>query len=312
MSDVFLNIKKRIGRVKLQLEQEHYIHFHTPVRNTVLLSSMGRSGSTWIASLMNHAATRREIFEPFLPVRVPEANAFEYTAYVAPANADAALVRAATNILEGRLARQAWLDRDNKHIVSWKRLIKDIRTNLMLGWFRAQFPGMKVVLLIRNPFSVVQSFLELGWGIEPCGQRREIDILLSQSALLQDYPEIATIAKEVDLADKFESLMLQWCILNYVPLQQKKHHDFHITHYENYLQDPASELRKLYAYMEEPLHETVFTSLKKPSRTSYDKKNFSVQNNYFSPEVMRRGTQILKAFGLHEMYDSQGYPIAAQ
>ena len=293
---------------KNELAQKYYIHVPTSTANTILLSSMGRSGSTWISSLINYSNTHREIFEPFLPIRVAEANVFEYTQYLNPHVDDSGYIEAAKNILEGRLKRQTWLDSGNTRLISYKRLIKDIRTNLMLGWFHQKFPTMKIILLVRNPFSVVQSFMDLGWGIEPCGTRREINILLEQKKLLADYPIIEQSLTKIDIEDRFEALMLQWCILNYVPLKQLPGTSIHLTFYEDYMLNPPLEIERLYDFINQKLDSRIFYTLKQPSRTSYAKREFRIDNIRFSPAQIERGHQILDMFGLANLYDPNWHP----
>jgi len=296
-----------LRKLRLSLYTKYFIHFPTSTKNTVLLSSVGSSGSTWIASLLNFSNDYREIFEPFLPIRIPEANAFEYCAYLSPSESDSLRVGAARKILEGRLRRCAWLDDGNRKFISHKRLIKDIRTNLMLGWMSKCFPETKLILLIRNPFTVVQSFMKLGWGVEPCGNRREIDIILQQHDLINDYPEIDAYSNQIDLTNPFEYLMLQWCILNYIPLKQRMGAEFHTTFYENYLLEPEKELRSLYQYVGIKMDKNVLDALDKPSRTAYKRRDFTIALNLPRGHI-DRGLEILNMFGLDNLYDENLLP----
>lgn len=298
----------RLVKTRDEWVKKHFIHLPTSTAHTILLSAMGRSGSTWIASLINFSNTHRDIFEPFLPIRVAESNVFEYTQYLNPQVDDPRYIEAAKNILEGRLKRQTWLDSGNTKLISYKRLIKDIRTNLMLGWFHQKFPAMKIILLIRNPFSVVQSFMDLGWGVEPCGTRREINILLGQKELLRDYPIIEQSLTKIDVEDTFEALMFQWCIMNYVPLKQLPDTSIHLTFYENYMLNPHLEIERVYDFINQKLDPRIFYTLKQPSRTSYAKREFSIDNIRFSSAQIERGHQILDIFGLSDIYDRNLHP----
>ena len=49
------------------------------------------------------------------------------------------------------------MDAGNRRIFYKGLLIKDIFVNLFVYWAVQHFPGVKVVLLIRNPFSVALS-----------------------------------------------------------------------------------------------------------------------------------------------------------
>ena len=51
---------------------------------TIWLVGDGRSGTTWIANLLNADNSYREMFEPFHPQKVPQAKQFEENMYIAP------------------------------------------------------------------------------------------------------------------------------------------------------------------------------------------------------------------------------------
>src|SRR5690606_37857732 len=145
------------------------------------------------------------------------------------------------------------------------------RTNLMLGWMHEIFPDMKIVLLIRHPFSVVQSYLNLGWGIEPCGPRREIDILSGQACLLKDYAEIAINLSKFNRNDSSEVDLLQLCILNYVPLKEEQASSFYIVFYERMLSEPITEIERLFSHLGLPFDTRMLVILKKLSMRSYSR-----------------------------------------
>ena len=109
----------------------------------ILVSGMGRSGTTWLSELLGSNPRIRVLFEPFLPAKVPEAAPFGYLPYIPPNNRETELVKAARNIFCGRVSG-AWVgDQDaseGDHVI----LVKDIRTNLMLAWLAAVVPGIKI------------------------------------------------------------------------------------------------------------------------------------------------------------------------
>ena len=156
---------------------------------TVFVSGMGRSGTTWVASLINHKFDHRVVFEPFRPAIVPAANVFGPFAYVRPTDADPARREAAERILSGRTPRGS-VDRLHRGFIFRRRIIKGVRTNLMLGWLKALRPSMPLVLIIRNPFAVAASWLRLGWGKVADGSTAVLDVILQHRALREDFPGV--------------------------------------------------------------------------------------------------------------------------
>jgi hypothetical protein len=56
------------------------------------------------------------------------------------------------------------VDVENTGFVFRRRIIKEIRSNLMLRWLAGISPCTPVVLLVRHPLAVAASWLQLGWG----------------------------------------------------------------------------------------------------------------------------------------------------
>lgn len=116
-------------------------------------------------------------------------------------------------ILSGGV-RDGWVDRYYKTCLSRKRLVKDIRTHLMLGWIHARFPGMQIIFLLRHPCAVVTSKIKLGWntpGLETT--------FLAQEELVRDFLlPFADATKQARTS--FERHVFAWCVENYVPLMQ--------------------------------------------------------------------------------------------
>lgn len=209
-------------------------------RDTTLVAGSGRSGTTWLSTLINHDNKYRFIFEPFHPAKVAPCEAFLRKQYLRPDDEREMYLDAARKILSGKV-RSRWSDRFNRKLVSRKRLVKDIRANLLLGWLRHNFPEMPMVLLLRHPCAVADSRLRLGW-------RDNLDEAMSQKELVEDHlkpfePDILA-AK-----DPFERSIFLWCIENYVPLRQPGAGDIHVVFYENLLADPEKELASLFAFL---------------------------------------------------------------
>jgi len=235
----------------------------------IILAGMGRSGTTWIANIINHRKDYRLLFEPFYPAKVPEARSFRYIQYLPPDFRDDPLVANAKKITAGKV-RSSWVDSENAGIGYKKRLLKDIRCNLMLEWLRQVADAPPTVLIVRHPLQVIASWLKLGWGTAPGTQTSDFEVIISQAALLQDYPRIQQVLSTLDKSSSFERILFQWCVFYFVPLQQLNVNKSHLLFYENLVLRPKPSITRLFDYLEMPLDwEKVQPQLQQSSHTNF-------------------------------------------
>ena len=282
----------------------------------MILAGMGRSGTTWAARLINYDQSYRILFEPFCPWVTREARRFEYMQYINPRCHNPILVNQAKKILSGR-PRNYWVDGENEKIIYRRRIIKDIRANLMLGWLKKIMPQMPIVLMIRHPLAVTASWLHLGWGKELRGKRSEFSILTSQKALLNDFPLISEVIEIIDQKSLFEQILFQWCVFYYVPFRTLMKHDSFLLFYENLILEPEHELKRLFQYLRQPYNwQAIHKISRKSSSTNYLKRDFNKDRTQllsgwkarFSEAQIQRARTILAMFELEHVYDVNGYP----
>ena len=270
--------------------------------DAVFLAGSGRSGTTWLSEVINYKGGYRYVFEPFNPVKVGAFSHFRSKQYLRSDDRGEEFLEPARLVLTGRL-RDPWTDRFHGRFVARRRLIKDIRANLLLGWMRANFPGMPIILLLRHPCAVVASRLALGW-------RDNLSETMEQEALVEDF----LLPMEADIRaarDDFERHLFLWCIDNYVPLKQLGPGEIHLCFYENLLVNPEAELRSLFASLGEDLDDRVFGKLGRPSPLSRkDTTAPSVDGwrNLTSQRRLGRTIEILNLFGLDRLYGEGAMP----
>ena len=117
----------------------------------------------------------------------------------------------------------------------------------MLKWLHRRFPEMPILLLLRHPCAVANSWCRLNWGIEG-GERDDLQILLSQDALVVDYLSPFLLLAE-SVSDDFERNVLIWCILNYVPLRQLSRDEVHLVFYEELCLNPQKEAGRMFDFL---------------------------------------------------------------
>ncbi len=95
----------------------------------VFLFGDGRSGTTWVSSLINYDSYFREIFEPFHPEFIPEVNFLSLHTYVRPNDINLNLKHVSDFVFKGRLWNPR-IDQDNIPAIYQGLFVKDIFSNL--------------------------------------------------------------------------------------------------------------------------------------------------------------------------------------
>jgi hypothetical protein len=264
--------------------------------DSVFLAGSGRSGTTWLSEIITHGGGYRYVFEPFNPARVRAFEHFRTKQYLRPDDGREEFLEPARLALTGAL-RSPWTDRFDGVFVARRRLVKDIRANLLLGWMRANFPGMPIVLLLRHPCAVVASRLALGW-------KDNLDETMEQEELVEDF--LLPVESEIRAArDDFERHLFLWCIDNLVPLRQFARGEIHLAFYENLLKNPEDELQSLFGFLGEDIDEQVYDGLGRPSPLS--RKDAPVPSvdgwcRHVDASRVERAGEILALFGLDGIY----------
>jgi Sulfotransferase family len=288
--------QRLLGGLYVDLGRDH--------RASVFLAGSGRAGTTWVSEIINYRGEYRYVFEPFHPGKVDVFKNFRSKQYLRPDDRREEYLGPARKVLTGRL-RSRWTDRFHRKVVARRRLIKDIRANLLLGWMRANFPGMPIILLLRHPCAVVASRLALGW-------KDNLYETMEQGELVEDF--LRPMETEIRGArDAFERHLFLWCIENYVPLRQFAPEQIHLAFYENFLVHPDEEIDRLFSFLGKGFDERVYSTLKRPSplsRKDADSESTSVDawRRRISDAQLERATEIQGLFGLQRLYGGRAMP----
>jgi len=272
---------------------------HDP-RNTVFLAGSGRSGTTWISEIINTDGSFRYIFEPFSCRKTIEWRTFEFQQYFPRTYHDAQALEAATRILSGRV-HNTWVDSQNRTILARRRLVKDIRTNLMLGWLKENFPAMPMVLLVREPLAVVASRRRLGWG-----PTMGLERMRQMPRLIEDHLDPWMGFIEANADDEFAMQVINWCIEHLVPLRQLRDGEYRLVRYEQILADPQTQVGALLDYLGLHFSPRHLARLRRPSATaSSGMRRIGARNgtpatplSSYSTEERLRTDEIVGRFGL--------------
>jgi hypothetical protein len=289
-------------RVLNRLASPLYLDLGGDHRDSVFLAGSGRSGTTWVSEIVNHQNEYRYVFEPFHPGKVKLVKDFRWKQYLRPDDAREEFLEPARRILSGRV-RSLWTDRFHRRFVARRRLVKDARANLLLGWMRANFPGMPILLLLRHPCAVAFSKMKLGWP-------SRIEELLGQPELVDDFLRPFVDRGRAAKTD-FEQHVFVWCVENYVPLTQLRGDDAHLLFYENLLREPEEALRFLPAAHGASFDGSVLEKAKRPSSTSRKGSQVFVGGSRavgwrheLRSDQFSQAAEILGLFGLDGVYDA--------
>jgi hypothetical protein len=306
---------KGISKRLSVLRGQFFVDLSTHHRDSVLVCAIQRSGSTWFGELINYDNEYRSMYEPFHNQRVPAVRGFKIWQYLRPDDDSPEYLVPATAIFEGRI-RSPWISAQNKRIVARRRLIKDVRSLMMIGWIRRHFPEMPVILLLRHPCAVLNSLLRLHW------HRNAADNILSQPLLMEDHLEpfradIESVSSDVD------HHLLAWCANYYVALRELAGQRVFVAFYERFLAEPRSEIARLFKFLDRPFDDRIFARMMVPSASARAARpddpstvvtGSDMLNEWrkdITPEQIDRTVAMLKRFGLDVIYGPESMPRVA-
>ena len=278
------------------------VHFdlNPSIGATTFVAGTGRSGTAWVANIVNYDHRARYVFEPFNPFKVPECAGFRYRQYLRPTETAERYVGPARLILSGRITND-WIDQFNRAIFSRRRVVKEIRANLMLKWLKERFPGLRLIMMFRHPCADANSRLRLGW-------QSHLDELLAQDDLVADH--LAPFVADIRAArTPFEQHVFLWCVENYVPLRQLDEGDAAFVFYENLCASPQREVERLFDFLGREVKPDVYGRLAQPSELTREESAINRGDDliegwrkHVSEQQAERAIDILRLFGLDSIY----------
>src|ERR1700741_2753473 len=208
-------------------------------RERLWLIGDGRSGTTWVANLLNHRGGYRQLFEPFHPRMVSASSFLRPHQYLRADDTDERLHALASEVFSGSFVHPH-VDTANRALAYRGLLIQDIFANLFACWASLRFPDVTILHLIRNPFAVALSKRrrqDWYWMTDPLD-------LLAQPELRADFlgPFEDLIHETSRRGNFLLNQILIWAVINHVPLRQFRPERLHVSFYESVHASPNEEI----------------------------------------------------------------------
>ncbi|NVK57356.1 MAG: sulfotransferase domain-containing protein [Alteromonadaceae bacterium] len=282
--------------------------------NVVWLIGDGRSGTTWISSVINSRSKARELFEPYHPLVHNNPSLAPYL-YSTRDTLPQDLISTYKSIFSGKLLHRR-IDFDNRNLLYNGLIVKDIFINLAAHSLSQLFPSVKTVLLIRNPFAVVASKIQKKHWYWPT----DLGVYINNASLMKRLGrDTQKYLIDAQRRNNFAEIQfIHWAIGNLIVLEDFTEETLHLLFYEDMKDSPNAELGKLNNYLGENFdfiaRSASEKTLSKPSRVVYDTKR--IEHEYsmkywertFSREDFTAGVQALKYFDMFNLYGEDGKP----
>ena len=275
----------------------------------IWLLGHARSGTTWLAELVNHDERLRDMFEPIRPQRVAPTGFLQCHQYARPGTDKPALHELMADIFSGRLT-DARVDFANRRPLYSGLIVKDVFANLLAKWVIQEFPQVRPVLLIRNPFAACVSMLKRPrwyWPLDPAD-------LLAQTDLVEDhlgeYRDV--LARTAADGSELDKALATWAVVNLVPLRQFSESEMHVCFYEEWYEDPELRLAELLDFTSNTGAgaDRLLSQEKidKPSRMAKggnvveNKSPVATWQRELTVDEIDRGTSLLDRLGVGDLY----------
>ncbi len=183
-----------------------------------------------------------------------------------------------------------------------------------------QFDNVRPVLIIRNPFAVSLSKQKKPHWFFAADSRNIVD----QAKLQEDFlhPHTDVIDRVLASDDPLMSHLLNWAIINMVPLRQFRRNELHLCFYEHAYLDPSVSMGALFEFVghdfRSPDVELPARVIKRPSRMTYGDSTLqsaaspiAAWKGELTTSQIDEGFALLAEFGFDGVYGEDGMPRPA-
>lgn len=284
--------------------------------STIWLLSDGRSGSTWVSSILNNNGKALEVFEPLHPEINNDCK--ELTPYIHndSLRQSSKMIKLYSKVFSGKLLHRR-ANFNNRRIKYSGMVVKDVFACLSSYAIHQHFKGAKVVILLRNPFDVVRSkerTAQRGW-MWPT----DLSVFTQNLSLKQKLnSQQMSLIGEISLHGNFiEKQMVIWAVCYFVMLNDFESSEYYLLFYEKMKARPDHELEKIRMFLGKDFS-SYFSrctpdQLEKSSRTlvtSDHDQHQDWENKVkltFQKSELDTMKKVINCFALTELYGDDGF-----
>jgi hypothetical protein len=220
------------------------------VKKTIIISGRPRSGTTWISEILNRITDYPIISEPLMLTKIPELidrYHLYWRTYRNPDLEDLEFYNLIFSILSGFYVKPNFLvEARNLRTLGMFALgspliVKFCRANLFLPYLHKNFPQNRIILIIRNPYSVISSQILRGsWkGVKSFTPHQLEFYTDNPEFILSDPP-----------TDPVEILAVYWCLEHaYLVKNLNRLEGVYLLKYEDMFRNPQENLPKLMDFL---------------------------------------------------------------
>ncbi len=297
-------IKKRIDEILVFTGS--FIAKNYDLKDTIVLSSSPRGGSTWLAQILSTLPGYSVLWEPLGLRGVPEAQkiGFNWRTYIPPGTEWDEAELFLKKILSGQLLslHTLWVCRLQRVFFTKAWVVKFCHANMLLKWLTEKFSIRKPVLLIRHPCAVVSSQMKVGDVFDI--RTPHID-----PRFIKDYPQFESTLTKLNTWE--EALAGTWCQEYFATLSLPKPHPWLLVTYEKLVRNGKEEIERIFSTLGFNTPKAAIDQLKIPSKTTKRKSSIvtggdqlAVWKKKLTRDQIKRILDVVSAFGLDFYFDA--------
>lgn len=276
----------------------------------------GRSGTTWLANLLNFDDHYRVLFEPFLTENFRPPLTYK-SEYPFPDRSDSAAVdRHVQKALRGNYISGFANVRFPKALYRGL-LIKDISAQMIIDPICERAPTMKKIMILRHPFAVAASKSKIfKWPTDP------MSFLSSSNPRRDELAEFSDLIEEI--AESRDFILMQillWCLSHRYAMSSKTISSFAFVFYETLVANPEQELPRIFSelglaerYKENEA--AILKGLERESHVTFRNNTIeatrlgkTVWNDEWETKTIDAGLRIVDRFGFSRVYSEKLPPV---
>ncbi len=246
------------------------------MKQTIVLASSSRGGSTWLAEMIGSLPGRPIIWEPLHPGNNPDCRSygFGWQNYLEEGQSDVQKEGYLKRLFTGRELSTRTLTLPQLKLASFfplhGYLVKFVNANMLLPWLTEIFP-LRTILMIRHPCAVVSSQLRHGGWSSLSKENMTVP-----HALLSSMPELKELYNRINRLE--ELLAFEWVLQTVVPIRSHARR-WKLTTYEAMVVDGGSELDRIFDFLGETIPNGLSEKMNLASSSTVSDSNVKTGKN---------------------------------